>query len=295
MTSFTNKLWSNVRRLLGRPYRMADDFAERLLARHFSTERYQWPHHVVFIAGLPKSGTTWMAQLIDAVPGYKFRRPQDPDNCVSNHDVCNAVFAGLPWDLYSVVKLHTRATPANLAVIGKYNLRTVVMYRDPRDQCVSRYFHVLAEPNHRHHQFYNEVSKEESLMHCLEITVEESIPWIRDWLSTIMQHPDRFHVVRYEDLHADAVAVLMRILDFYGIHVPVKQATAILERIAAKTKFDLQANLRWGKGTARKGIVGDWRNHFSEGHVQRFKEACGKFLIELGYERDMSWTGRSVP
>lgn len=229
-------------------------------------------------------------QLLGAVPGYKIRWPYDPDYCLQNHNVCDAVFANLPWDLYSVVKLYTRYTSTNLAVIRKYDLRTVVMYRDLRDQCVSRYFHVLYDPSHRHHKYYNEASKEAGLSHCIEITLEAYVPWIQGWLPFTTQYPDRFHIVRYEDLRADPCTVLARVLDFYDIQFSASEVARIVEHNAAKTKFDLRANLRSGHGTARKGIVGDWRNNLTPEHVQRFKEGCGEFLVELGYEQDLNWT-----
>lgn len=274
-------------RLIRKPFRIAGESVERWL--NYQVYRYHWPHHVLFIAGLPKSGTTWIMQLLGAVPGYAVRWPDDPHNCVQNHDVCDAVFANMPSDLYSVVKLHTRFTPANLTVIMKYDLRTLVVYRDLRDQCVSRYFHVLYDPSHRHHAYYSGVSKQDGLSHCIEITRGEYMPWIQDWLPCITRHADRFHEVRYEDLRSDPCTVLSRVLDFYDIRLPAWQVVHIVKRNATETKFDLRANLRSGKSTARKGIVGDWRNHFTTGHVERFKEACGEFLVESGYEEDLDW------
>jgi hypothetical protein len=39
----------------------------------------------------------------------------------------------------------------------------------------------------------------------------------------------------------------------------------------------------------RKGIVGDWRNHFSAEAAVVFDAHAGSALIELGYEPDRSW------
>ena len=39
----------------------------------------------------------------------------------------------------------------------------------------------------------------------------------------------------------------------------------------------------------RKGIKGDWKNHFTPAVVSRVKEVAGEGLIELGYERDLDW------
>jgi hypothetical protein len=41
--------------------------------------------------------------------------------------------------------------------------------------------------------------------------------------------------------------------------------------------------------TFRKGIAGDWKNYFTPELKETYKESIGKFLIEFGYERDLSW------
>jgi hypothetical protein len=39
----------------------------------------------------------------------------------------------------------------------------------------------------------------------------------------------------------------------------------------------------------RKGEPGDWKNHFTEQHIARFKEQYNHILIKLGYEQDANW------
>lgn len=39
----------------------------------------------------------------------------------------------------------------------------------------------------------------------------------------------------------------------------------------------------------RKGIAGDWKNHFNQQHIDYFKEQYGDLLIKLGYEKDNNW------
>jgi hypothetical protein len=41
--------------------------------------------------------------------------------------------------------------------------------------------------------------------------------------------------------------------------------------------------------TFRRGVPGDWRNHFSNKHVNLFKEVAGQLLIDLGYEKSFDW------
>jgi hypothetical protein len=40
---------------------------------------------------------------------------------------------------------------------------------------------------------------------------------------------------------------------------------------------------------ARKGLPGDWKNHFTKKHVAKFKRLFGDVLVTLGYEKDQDW------
>ena len=40
----------------------------------------------------------------------------------------------------------------------------------------------------------------------------------------------------------------------------------------------------------RKGIIGDWKNYFTDRDKDQFKASeAGRLLIELGYEKDNDW------
>ncbi len=39
----------------------------------------------------------------------------------------------------------------------------------------------------------------------------------------------------------------------------------------------------------RKGVAGDWRNHFTDVHVKQFKSSYPGLLARLGYEADDNW------
>ncbi|WP_434972483.1 sulfotransferase domain-containing protein [Longibacter sp.] len=40
----------------------------------------------------------------------------------------------------------------------------------------------------------------------------------------------------------------------------------------------------------RKGVPGDWKNHFTDEHVSAFKDRYNDLLLKLGYEEDATWT-----
>jgi hypothetical protein len=43
------------------------------------------------------------------------------------------------------------------------------------------------------------------------------------------------------------------------------------------------------KSHFRKGVPGDWKNHFNGGHKKFFKDQYGELLISLGYESNYDW------
>jgi hypothetical protein len=58
----------------------------------------------------------------------------------------------------------------------------------------------------------------------------------------------------------------------------------------SQPQLDAVAGLAFGDSlTFRKGLIGDWRIHFSPEHKRAFKAVAGQLLIDLGYEHDFDW------
>jgi hypothetical protein len=69
-------------------------------------------------------------------------------------------------------------------------------------------------------------------------------------------------------------------------------ASATRSRLVGERDFGRERERSLGlrmKSTARKGIAGDWKNHFSEKHKDLFKQLCGEALIRSGYEKNLEW------
>ncbi|MGH8547973.1 MAG: sulfotransferase domain-containing protein [Methylococcales bacterium] len=272
-------------------FREALVYARNDLLSWFGVYRYDYP--VIFIAGLPKSGTTWLETQLVKVLGYNLRPINDPQGVTLNHDICESVFSWLPEHGYSLIKLHTRYTDENFRIITKYCPKFIVMIRDLRDMCVSGYFHVKNNPEHCHYALYNQESIETGLLHRIEITGHEYVPWVRNWLRVAEQHPNEISLIRYEDLNKDPFTTFQKALEFY--HLPVNEDfLQELENSKLKEQRDLKNELTKNTGsrlksTARKGIVGDWHNYFTEANKAKFKQMSGDILVESGYEKDNNW------
>ena len=104
------------------------------------------------------------------------------------------------------------------------------------------------------------------------------------------RNPDGLNLVKYEDMINDRFKILKSIFSEWHLD----NSTPLVERIIEETSFESMSGGRV-RGSEnidsfqRKGIVGDWLNHFQEGDKDIFKEQGGDMLIELGYEKDKNW------
>jgi hypothetical protein len=99
-----------------------------------------------------------------------------------------------------------------------------------------------------------------------------------------------FHEVKYEDVIANPAPELARIYRWLGVNAD----PALIDRIIHDNRFERITNGR-PRGQEdplaewRKGIVGDWKNHFTDENKHDFKSIAGALLIERGYEQNMEW------
>ena len=98
---------------------------------------------------------------------------------------------------------------------------------------------------------------------------------------------------RYEDLNQNTKAELRRICHALSGN---ELAEARAAEIADKYSFSRLSGRTPGqedKGSfMRKGVVGDWRNHFTSEARMAFHRHAGREPILLGYEQDEAWVDR---
>ncbi|MCB9846004.1 MAG: sulfotransferase [Phycisphaeraceae bacterium] len=181
--------------------------------------------------------------------------------------------------------------------------RLIHMIRDGRDSVVSdmflkfRYkdfgfFGDAAEDARRAYRFHVEREGDPVPL----FTRATLTPFARYWRSCVegrararALYGDRFLELRYEALRQEPTEIA-HVFEFLGVSADESIVRAAVE----KNTFEKHSGGRkpgeenpveW----TRKGIVGDWRNHFTDEDRAVFKELAGETLIELGYEPDASW------
>ena len=258
-----------------------------------NTLKYKYPHHVLFIAGMAKSGSSWVHAFLLTIPG--FQRPPIVDrSAIAKGKVWKeSYFTDIPKFGYYALKTHAAASSDLLAILRRMNLSTIVTYRDIRDQLVSRFHHIIVDPNSLHYKLYNELPQNEAFSHSVEYALDTYIKWVDNWLAVIEKDPNKFLVIRYEDLLDDTFEVFRKVLLFYGLDFPEYQIREMMIKADAITRGgvdNLADRVKVGRGANfRAGRKGDWRTHFSNKDVEVVKKYAGEQLIRLGYEKDMNW------
>jgi hypothetical protein len=223
----------------------------------------------------PKSGGTWVGQMLGRALGVPFPRNRLP---VLRTSIMHGHYLN-PWGMRNVV----------------------VVWRDGRDVMVSWYHQQLIP------HAWNELQVSRSRR---ELPLEDyndvygNLPAFIEYAFTRPHSPrfswadfvrrwhgrkDATHV-RYENLRRDTAGELRRVvLGLTGERLGLEEATAIAEEFS----FERQAGRRAGeedkRSFLRKGVVGDWRNHFSREARETFDRNAGDELILLGYEKDRAW------
>lgn len=197
-----------------------------------------------------------------------------------------------------VVHGHEGYTDRIAELLSQNDIKTILMIRDPRDQLISRVFHIRRDANHHWHEKFKNSSIDEGINLCIE--GRQGLPSTRMMidltLSWLVEESDKV-VVRYEELQEDARREFQIILEYLDIELSDNLLKSIIqrnqfERLSMGRKFwRYSRNPGQADPTShyRKGIVGDWRNYLEETHIRKLKEVVGDKIIELGYESDSNW------
>ncbi|HEY1740385.1 MAG TPA: sulfotransferase domain-containing protein [Acidimicrobiia bacterium] len=266
--------------------------------------------------GHHKCGTRWITEVVAQVCR---------ESGLSNWSTLNAApFADgtvVTWaerERIDVVSF-TNADAHFLPPVGE--MRGFHVVRDPRDICVSAYYsHRYSHATKRWPQLesmremFDEVGPAEGLAYEIDFLA----PVFASMQAWDITRPDILEL-KFEDLVADDVDGLIRAFEFIGIgpggrhpidgdsrahvlgqKVRRRLGLAVSRRRLSRERFEaiIRANSFGAKAAGRapgevdvtshyrSGTPGDWRTHFTDEHIARFKVAYPTLLAHLGYDED---------
>lgn len=269
-------------------------FPERIVKHWTRVEQFQASEEDLLIATYPKSGTTWIQEVVDLI-----LNDGDVDKCkraptqvrmpfleMTAADGSNAGITKLEtMDPPRVIKTHL---PIQLLPRSFENAGCKVIYvaRNPKDSVVS-FYHFdrmnLRQPEPGPWKQY------------LERFMKGQLVW-GSWFDHVKgywreRHKRKIHYMFFEDMKEDPAREVTRTAQFLGRQL----SESTIDHIVQMTTFSVMrenpmANYstlpdtifdRTASQFMRKGEVGDWKNHFSaeenaafDEHYQKKMEDC---------------------
>jgi len=247
----------------------------------------------ILIVEYPKSGGTWLGQLVSDYFQLPFPRNRFPV-------IRRSVFHSHYLPKWRIPK----------------NKKILFLVRDGRDVIVSLYYHQLIwndknrlNPKdvfyHRSQTAYDDFEDVRGNMNdFIRYTYTERpskfqqftymgnwYSFNKAWLDESKKPNSNIYLITYEDLLEDTYGTMYKMLhDFFGIK---EIETTRLKETVHKYSFENQTKRKKGEekknSFLRKGIRGDWKNYFGEHEKQSMKKYTKDLLVELGYEQSQNW------
>jgi len=228
----------------------------------------------LYLAEFPKSGGTWLAQMLAGLLSLPFPR----NNSVSRQ----------PCILHG----HHQIRPKNKRVIH--------LTRDGRDVMVSAYYYFLInEKNIFQNIWVKKMNKEDlndvksNLPQFIDIFFNnyKSGGTRKNWNDFVLHYLEMKNViqVRYEELNLHTSRTMSSLLHKLEIKTPSLPMEEVIERYSFKAQTGREKGQLDENSFLRRGNVGDWKNYFSRDAAEVFNFYAGEALISAGYEKTRNW------
>lgn len=254
----------------------------RWIGAHYGEQFPFW-----YVSEYPKCGGTWVSRMV-------------------------ADYLGVPCPRVPLLPL---AFPCVIQNHWKYHpklTRVFYLYRDGRDVFVSFYFYRMRKiktgkgpEGSRYYKLYSKILGKgfdpENIRGNLPQFIENEMKYPRDcrtnWPDYNRQwhHPARKDIayLSYEQLREDPFATLKRCLEqLTGEEVDPQRLHYSIDRFRLEKMRGREVCGVDNTGVVRKGVVGDWVNHFTREAAEVFDHYAGDTLVKLGYEADRNWLNR---
>jgi hypothetical protein len=256
-----------------------------------------------FVGGFPKSGTTWICRMFAnylALPWFNMDDLVLGFNGVMHHHWnYHPSLAGTVYVLRDgrdvMVSIYMNVVKGYMArreVLDELRKRSIVRWlanNSGRFATIAKRFHYLFGKQ------FDPLDVQRNLPKFIDSELqkpfisEAKLPWhlhIQNWLD----NSESVTIVKYEDMLDDTWSAMT---DLIRQQINCEPNEADLSYITERFSFKRMTGRDPGEedrtSFARKGISGDWRNHFNAESRQLFDEYAGDMLVELGYELDHQW------
>ena len=194
----------------------------------------------IFVACFQKAGSTYLTELLSEITGF----PSRALVAAYGHNDQDVHEYALEEVAYknSVTQQHAKGTANNVELLKKFGIKPVVLVRDIFDVTVSLFDHIEGG-RHRvptgfvHREYWN-LSRDQKILYIIRV----HLPWYFNFFVSWREAAQELQVrwLTYEELFADQVATVSRVLEFYGLPAdPYRIQTAIRATAKRPTRFNV--------------------------------------------------------
>ncbi|XP_066578067.1 cytosolic sulfotransferase 1 isoform X2 [Amia ocellicauda] len=265
------------------------DFRGVAMTRYYSekfdkVENFSARPDDILIATYPKAGTTWVSHMLDQIyfgDDPKSLASQPVYERVPYLEICAPdFFTGV--DLIDSMTSSPRLIKTHLPVqlvpksFWEQKCRVIYVARNPKDNAVS-YFHFgrmnKLQPEPGDWASYLERFRKGQML------FGSWYAHVKGWWEHRQNHPQLLYLF-YEDLKEDVSRELGRVCDFLGVSLSEEAQDRVLREVGFQSMRD---NSMTNYSTCavmdhsvspfmRKGMVGDWKSHFTVSQNEAFDE-----------------------
>jgi hypothetical protein len=251
------------------------------------TEKCKMNQQTIHILGYPKSGTTWLARLLGDALNSPVGSivPAEDDKCIATEGQDRPGRYYIRQGHAVPVEDGDELIPDRFSFAHKNltNEKIAILIRDPRDVAVSAA-----------HHWNMDLEKTLHCMSCGEWPLTHGggwCEWVEAWFNFDCE-PYYYSVLNKYPRQA-----LRMIIFELDILCSINEINTAVERqsITARRAYTEQHgdSLNYGKDAQlrflRKGITGDWKNHFTPKHRQLAEKYFGETMRKLGYTESREW------
>ena len=185
---------------------------------------------------------------------------------------------------------YLEATEENASFLTAAGRVNYFIYRDPRDMLVSQVFFATdMHGEHGMHAYYNSLPDVAARLKVAITGIDRDGLYmvnVRQRYEGVFQWLEQKNImcICFEDLIGNRDDTLNAMLDEVektGYEIPTSREKAL--SVLAKAIQPKKSH------TFRSGKTGGWKEHFTEGHRELFKDVAGDLLVRLGYEKNNDW------
>jgi hypothetical protein len=237
----------------------------------------------LYIISYPKCGRTWLrVMLTNYISRLNIETGQNHDPSI--FEIKNNITIKFEHDQGNWVPRPTKPKKMSFNKNKYTGKKIVFLIRDPRDVIVSSWYHL----KFREHIFKKGIHE---YIHDELIGIKNIISFYNLWLNEIFP-PDNFHILTYEDLHADAYLQMKKFIQFINVgnmnENTLKEAIEY-SRFGNMKKMEMSGNIDepWMKPGSkrnsnsmkiRKGKVGSYQDEISASDIDFINSYMKEYL-----------------